>query len=84
MQKFWNWVHDDSGGRVLRLEGPIDSDSFWGDEITPQMFRDELYAEEGDITLGISVDQLQRDTEVRETDGFVTMDLITGSRQPRE
>ena len=54
MQKFWNWLHDDSGGRVLRLEGPIDSDSFWGDEITPQMFRDELYAEEGDITLWIN------------------------------
>lgn len=54
MQKFWNWVHDDSGGRVLRLEGPIDSDSFWGDEITLQMFRDELYAEEGDITLWIN------------------------------
>lgn len=35
-------------------------------------------------SFGISVDQLQRDTEVRETDGFVTMDLITGSRQPRE
>lgn len=54
MQKFWNWIHDDSGGRVLRLEGPIDSESFWGDEITPQMFRDELYAEEGDITLWIN------------------------------
>ena len=52
--KFWNWIHDDSGGRVLRLEGPIDSESFWGDEITPQMFRDELYAEEGDITLWIN------------------------------
>lgn len=54
MQKFWNWIHDDSGGRVLRLEGPIDSESFWGDEITPQDFRDELYAEEGDITLWIN------------------------------
>jgi ATP-dependent Clp protease protease subunit len=52
--KFWNWVHDDSGGRVLRLEGPIDSESFWGDEITPQMFRHELYEEEGDITLWIN------------------------------
>ena len=54
MQKFWNWIHDDSGGRVLRLEGPIDSDSFWGDEITPQDFRDELYAEDGDLTLWIN------------------------------
>ena len=52
--KFWNWIHDESGGRVLRLEGPIDSESFWGDEITPQMFRDELYAEEGDITLWVN------------------------------
>ncbi len=54
MQKFWNWIHDDSGGRVLRLEGPIDSESFWGDEITPQNFRDELYAEDGDITLWLN------------------------------
>ena len=54
MEKFWNWIHDDSGGRVLRLEGPIDSESFWGDEITPQSFRDELYAEDGDLTLWIN------------------------------
>lgn len=54
MEKFWNWIHDDSGGRVLRLEGPIDSESFWGDEITPQSFRDELYAEEGDIALWLN------------------------------
>ena len=54
MMKFWNWIHDDSGGRILRLEGPIDSESFWGDSITPQDFRDELYAEDGDITLWIN------------------------------
>ena len=54
MQKFWNWIHDDSGGRVLRLEGPIDSESYWGSEITPQDFRNELYAEDGDITLWIN------------------------------
>ena len=54
MQKFWNWIHDDSGGRVLRLEGPIDSESYWGSEITPQDFRDELYAENGDITIWLT------------------------------
>ena len=54
MQKFWNWIYDDSGGRVLRLEGPIDSESYWGSEITPQDFRDELYAEEGDLTLWLN------------------------------
>ena len=54
MPKFWDYIHDDSGGRVLRLEGPIDSESFWGDEITPQDFRDELYAEDGDLTIWIN------------------------------
>ena len=54
MKKFWNWIHDDSGGRVLRLEGPIDNESFWGDEITPAMFRDDLEAEEGDVTVWIN------------------------------
>ena len=54
MKKFWNWIHDDSGGRVLRLEGPIDSESFGGDEITPADFRAELEAEEGDVTVWIN------------------------------
>ena len=39
---------------MLRLEGPIDSESFWGDEITPAMFREELEAEEGDVTVWIN------------------------------
>lgn len=54
MKKFWNWIHDDSGGRVLRLEGPIDNDNFWGDEVTPADFRADLEAEEGDVTVWIN------------------------------
>ena len=54
MRRFWNWIRDDGGGRVLRLEGPIDEESFWGDEVTPKAFRDELYAEEGDVTVWIN------------------------------
>lgn len=55
MNKFWNWIRDDTtGGRVLRLEGPIDEDLFWGDEITPQAFRDELNAEDGDVMVWIN------------------------------
>ena len=55
MDKFWNWIRDaDTGGRVLRLEGPIDEESFWGDEITPGAFREELEAEEGDVTVWIN------------------------------
>lgn len=51
LKKFWNWIRDESGQRVLRLEGPIDEDQLWGDEITPKDFRDELESEEGDVTL---------------------------------
>ena len=54
MKKFWNWIKDSDETRTLRLEGPIDEKSFWGDEITPQMFRDELNAGEGDVTVWIN------------------------------
>ena len=54
MKKFWNFIRNDEGERILRLEGPIDEDSFWGDEITPAMFREDLDADEGDITVWIN------------------------------
>ena len=54
MKKFWNWIHNEAGGRVLRLEGPIDDESFWGDEVTPKAFREELNAGAEDITVWIN------------------------------
>jgi ATP-dependent Clp protease protease subunit len=54
MKKFWNWIHNETGGRVLRLEGPIDSESAWGDEVTPKAFREELESDAGDITVWIN------------------------------
>ena len=54
MKKFWNFIWNDEGERILRLEGPIDEDSFWGNEITPKAFRDELEAEEGDVTVWVN------------------------------
>lgn len=54
MDKFWNWIRDATDGRVLRFEGPIDSEAFWGDEITPAMFRRELEAEDGDVTVWLN------------------------------
>ena len=53
MKKFWNWIRNSEGGRTLRLEGPIDEDSVWGDEITPKAFRAELEEDTGDITVWI-------------------------------
>ena len=54
MNKFWNWIRDDTGGRILRLEGPIDEDDMWGDSVTPAAFRSDLEADEGDITIWIN------------------------------
>lgn len=54
MKKFWNWIHNEAGGRVLRLEGPVDEESVWGDEITPKNFREELNAGTDDITVWIN------------------------------
>ena len=54
MKKFWNFIYNDAGERILRLEGPIDEESFWGDEVTPAAFRDELESEEGDVTVWIN------------------------------
>ncbi len=54
MRKFWNFIRNDAGERILRLEGPIDEESFWGDEVTPKMFREELEAEEGDVTVWVN------------------------------
>ena len=55
MNKFWDFIRDEATGeRVLRLEGPIDEDSFWGDEITPDAFRNDLEAETGDVTVWLN------------------------------
>ena len=53
-RKFWNWVRNEGEKRVLLLDGEISDETWWGDEITPQMFRSELNAAEGDIDLWIN------------------------------
>ena len=53
MRKFWNWVKND-GARELRLEGVIAEESWFGDEVTPQVFRAELNAGSGDITVWVN------------------------------
>lgn len=49
-QKFWNW-NDRS---ELVLDGVIASESWYGDEVTPQLFRDELATHNGDLTIVIN------------------------------
>ncbi|WP_105159546.1 head maturation protease, ClpP-related [Streptococcus suis] len=53
MHKFWNFTEDDSG-RILRIEGQIAEETWFGDEVTPQVFKNDLHAGSGDITLWIN------------------------------
>ena len=53
-RKFWNWVRNEGEKRTLLLDGEISDETWWGDEVTPQMFRSELHAAEGDIDLWIN------------------------------
>ena len=57
MKKFWKWVNQaetGSEGRVLELNGTIAEESWFDDDITPRMFKDELYAGTGPITIWIN------------------------------
>lgn len=51
--KFWNWVRNDAG-RTLFLNGEISDETWFGDEVTPQLFRDDLESCQGDITVWIN------------------------------
>lgn len=54
-RKFWNWVRDaDTGERTLVLNGQIAENSWFGYEVTPAIFRDELMKGEGNITVWIN------------------------------
>lgn len=53
--KFWNWVkNEDVGGRTLYLDGEISDETWYGDEVTPELFRKELESGNGDITVWIN------------------------------
>lgn len=52
---FWNWENDeDTGVRTLYLDGTISDESWWGDEVTPKIFKDELMSGESDIVVWIN------------------------------
>ena len=52
-RKFWNWVRNEEG-RTLYLDGAIAEETWFGDEITPKQFKNELLSENGDITVWIN------------------------------
>lgn len=55
-KKFWNWARDadENSERVLYFDGEISDETWWGDEITPAMFKSELFSDKGDITIWLN------------------------------
>ena len=53
-KKFYNFARDETGKRELYIDGEIAENMWFGDECTPGKFREELFADKGDITLWIS------------------------------
>ena len=57
-KKFWNWksrktlnqANEEVAERILELHGTIAEESWFDDDVTPQLFTDELNAGSGDIT----------------------------------
>lgn len=61
-KKFWNWknhktlnqANEEVAERVLELHGTIAEESWFDDDVTPQLFKDELNSGSGDITIWIN------------------------------
>ena len=53
-RRFWNWVRNEDGTRTLTLNGTIAEESWFEDDVTPRMFRDELNAGTGDVVIWIN------------------------------
>lgn len=55
MKKFWNFVkNEETSETELIFNGPISDETWWGDEITPSLFRDELAKISGNLTVWLN------------------------------
>ena len=63
MKKFWNWKNkivqnqdetSEKQERILFLNGTIAEESWFDDDVTPKIFKEELLADSGDITIWIN------------------------------
>ena len=58
-KKFWNWTNQEQtetapAQRILTLNGTIAEESWFDDDVTPQLFKDDLMAGTGDVTVWIN------------------------------
>ena len=59
-KKFWNWhkmtdeAAEERDERVLEINGEIASESWFDDDVTPKLFKDELLSGSGPITIWLN------------------------------
>lgn len=57
MKRFWNWKTVENEGlkeRTLFLNGTIAEESWFDDDVTPRIFKEELFSDSGNITIWIN------------------------------
>ena len=53
-RKFWNWIRNEGEPDILVLSGEISDETWFGDEVTPKMFKADLDKCKGNITVWIN------------------------------
>ena len=51
---FWNWVRNQGDIRILTIDGVIAEESWFDDDVTPKLFREQLNAGTGDIVIYVN------------------------------
>jgi len=56
-KKFWIWknqLENENKVRVLSINGTIAEDSWFDDDVTPKLFKEELFSEEGEVLIWLN------------------------------
>ena len=53
-RQFWNWVRNQDDTRILTIDGVIAEESWFDDDVTPKLFREQLNAGQGNIVIYIN------------------------------
>ena len=53
-RQFWNWIRNQDDTRILTIDGVIAEESWFDDDVTPKLFREQLNAGTGDVVIWVN------------------------------
>ena len=53
-RQFWNWVRNEDGTRTLTIDGVIAEESWFDDDVTPKLFREQLNVGTGNVVIWVN------------------------------